>query len=263
MQCCLSLPNVGSPTGLVRLAIAAEENGWDGVFLWDHLHLRRDLRLEVQDPWVVLGAIAQTTEHVRLGTLITPLARRRPWKLAKELVTLDHLSEGRAVLGVGLGEPPDDDFASFGDPADPRERATLLDDGLAVVAGLVTGEPFRHDGPRYHVDAAFLPAAVQRPRPPIWVAGVLPHRRPFERAARWDGVVPLSPTELVTPDDVAAVLAITGRRDRFDVVVTGHPDIPLDEFADAGATWLVSSAPPWLDGWRDILLTLAHHPPPG
>jgi alkanesulfonate monooxygenase SsuD/methylene tetrahydromethanopterin reductase-like flavin-dependent oxidoreductase (luciferase family) len=258
----LSFPNVGPATDLVRLAVAAEANGWDGVFLWDHLHLRRELRLDIVDPWVMLGAFAQATDRVRLGALVTPLARRRPWKMAKEVVTLDHLSGGRAVVGVGLGEPPDDDFAAFGDASDARERAALLDDGLAVLAGLLTGEPFVHDGPLYKVDAAFLPAPVQRPRPPIWVAGIHPHRRPFERAKRWDGVMPISATELMTPEQVAEVVAITGQRDGFDVVVTPDFDHSAAEFADAGATWLVSSAPPWLDGWRDMLDKLASDGPP-
>ncbi len=253
----LSLPNVGPASDLVRLATTAEANGWDGVFLWDHLHLSRDLALDVLDPWVMLGAFAQATERVRLGALVTPLSRRRPWKVAKEVVTLDHLSSGRAVVGVGLGEPPIDDFAAFGDAADPRERASRLDDGLAVLAGLLTGEPFRHDGPHFQVDAAFLPAPVQRPRPPIWVAGVLPHRRPFERARRWDGVMPLSADELMTPEQVTAVVAITGAREGFDVVVSPRLDIAPGEFADAGATWLISSAPPWLDGWRGMLDELA------
>jgi alkanesulfonate monooxygenase SsuD/methylene tetrahydromethanopterin reductase-like flavin-dependent oxidoreductase (luciferase family) len=249
----LSLPNVGSPTELVRMARTAEATGWDGVFLWDHLHLSRGLHLDVVDPWVMLGAFAQVTTTVRLGAMVTPLARRRPWKVAKEVVTLDHLSGGRAIVGVGLGEPPDDDFAAFGDPADPRERAALLDDGLAVLAGLLTGEPFTHDGPRYRVDAEFLPAPVQRPRPPIWVAGVLPHRRPFERARRWDGVMPMGPEELLRPNDVAAVIAMTGQREGFDIVVSPHWEHSPAEYADTGATWLVSSAPPWLDGWQGML----------
>jgi alkanesulfonate monooxygenase SsuD/methylene tetrahydromethanopterin reductase-like flavin-dependent oxidoreductase (luciferase family) len=253
----LSLPNVGPAADLVRLAASAEASGWDGVFLWDHLHLQKALRLDVLDPWVMLGAFAQATERVRLGALVTPLARRRPWKVAKEVVTLDHLSGGRAVVGVGLGTPPDDEFGAFGDPTDARERAVLLDDGLEVLAGLLTGEPFVHDGPRFHIDAHFLPAPVQRPRPPIWVAGVLPHRRPFERARRWEGVMPLSPEELMTPKQVQEVLAITGQRDGFDVVVTPHYDHTPAEYADAGATWLVSSAPPWLDGWRATLDALA------
>jgi alkanesulfonate monooxygenase SsuD/methylene tetrahydromethanopterin reductase-like flavin-dependent oxidoreductase (luciferase family) len=258
----LSLPNAGAATDLVRLATTAEDSGWDGVFLWDHLHLQRALRLDIVDPWVVLGAIATATQRVRLGPLVTPLARRRPWKVAKEIVTVDHLSGGRAILGVGLGEPPDDDFAAFGDPAEAKERAGLLDDGLAVLAGLLTGEPFTHEGPRYRVDAAFLPAPVQRPRPPVWVAGILPHRRPFERAARWDGVVPLTAEGLMSPAEVAEVVAITGTRPGFDVVASPRLDIPAAEFADAGATWLLYSAPPWLADWRTELSRLAAAGPP-
>jgi alkanesulfonate monooxygenase SsuD/methylene tetrahydromethanopterin reductase-like flavin-dependent oxidoreductase (luciferase family) len=258
----LSLPNVGPTAELVRLAVTAEANGWDGVFLWDHLHLRRELHLEVVDPWVMLGAFATMTERVRLGALVTPLSRRRPWKMAKEVVTADHLSAGRLVVGVGLGEPPVDDFAAFGDASDPKERAARLDDGLAVLAGLLAGEPFTHNGPHFHVDAAFLPPPVQLPRPPIWVAGVLPHRRPFERARQWDGVVPLAPDDLMRPDQVADVVAITGTRPGFDVVVSPDPAVPLGEFADAGATWLISSAPPWLPGWQDDLAGMAADGPP-
>jgi alkanesulfonate monooxygenase SsuD/methylene tetrahydromethanopterin reductase-like flavin-dependent oxidoreductase (luciferase family) len=249
----VSIPNVGSAVDLVRLAVDAESAGWDGVFLWDHMHLRRDLRLDVFDPWVVLGAMAVQTERVRLGTLVTPLARRRPWKVAKEVMTLDHLTNGRAVLGVGLGEPGDDEFAAFGDPSDPRERAEILDDALAVIDRVWTGEPFRHEGPVFTIEAELKPSPVQRPRPPVWVAGVLPRRRPFERAARWDGVVPLSPSiAFMQPDEVAQVLAITGSRPGFDVVVAQDPAVGVKEYEDAGATWLTTSRWPD-DGWYDDL----------
>ena len=257
----LSLPNVGTATELVELAMKAEDSGWDGVFFWDHLHLRRDLRLDVLDPWVLLGAVAHATSRVRLGVLVTPLARRRPWKVAKEVVTVDHLSGGRVVIGVGLGTPPDDEFGAFGDPTNARERAALLDDGLAVLDGLLTGEPFVHDGPHFHVDAELRPAPIQRPRPPIWVAGVLPHRRPFERARHWDGVMPLSADELMTPDQVREVLAITGTRNGFDVVVSPVPSFPPAAFEDAGATWLIASAPPWIPDWQLELQVLAERGP--
>ena len=190
----LSLPNVGSPTELV--AAGPHRRGH---------RLGRRVPLGPPPPRPrpaprrrrPVGACSAPSPRSRPTGSGSARSSRRwpaggPWKVAKEVVTLDHLSGGRAVVGVGLGEPPDDDFAAFGDPADARERAALLDDGLAVLAGLLTGEPFTHDGPRYRVDAEFLPAPVQQPRPPIWVAGVLPHRRPFERARRWDGVMPLA-----------------------------------------------------------------------
>ena len=156
------------------MATDAEQAGWDGVFLWDHLVLMPGVRLDVHDPWVLLGAMAQATERVLLGTLVTPLARRRPWVVARHLITLDHLSGGRAVLGVGLGDPPDADFAAFGDPSDPRERAALLDEGLTIVDGLLRG-PLSHKGERYQVDSELLPRPVQRPRP---VPALRPRRRP-------------------------------------------------------------------------------------
>src|SRR5688500_9701630 len=127
MRYAISTPNVGDAEWLVDLGVAAERAGWDAFFLWDHVHLIRTMALDVFDPWVVLGAVARETERVRLGTMVTPVPRRRPWKLAKEITTLDHLSGGRAVIGVGLGEPADDEFGSFGEPTDPRERGELLD----------------------------------------------------------------------------------------------------------------------------------------
>src|SRR5919106_1748266 len=121
MRFALSMPNAGDPAALVELAAAADRAGWDGFFLWDHIHA-----LPATDPWVVLGAIAVRTRTVRLGTLVTPPARRRPWKLAKEVCTLDHLSGGRAILGVGLGLPADAEFGAFGEPAEARAHAAML-----------------------------------------------------------------------------------------------------------------------------------------
>jgi alkanesulfonate monooxygenase SsuD/methylene tetrahydromethanopterin reductase-like flavin-dependent oxidoreductase (luciferase family) len=167
-----------APDTLVELAVEAEAAGWDGVFLWDHLHFVRALHFDVHDPWVMLGAIAHATERVLLGTLVTPVARRQPWELAKQVTTLDHLSRGRAVLGVGLGETAEDDFAAFGLDPDDHARAARLDEGLEVLEGLWSGQPYVHHGPAFDVDAEFLPPPVQRPRPPIWVGGIWPHRRP-------------------------------------------------------------------------------------
>lgn len=243
MKHAINLPNMAEPAVLVELATTAEAHGWDGVFLWDHLTHPGDAPPTV-DPWVVLGAMAQATDRVRLGTMVTPLSRRRPQKVAKELSTLDALSGGRAVLGVGLGVPVDTDFAAFGEVTDDRERARLLDAHLDHIAGALGAE-----------------------RPPVWVAGHWPNRRPFERAARWDGVAPLLTAgdgiTLCRPDDVREIVDFVRTRrssdDPFDVVVTAHWEHTAAEYEDAGVTWLVQSwdaEPGWPDMLRDVITSV-------
>jgi len=253
MRTAVSLPPFTDAGTLVAMAVEAEQAGWDGVFLWDHMVLLPDLRLDVHDPWVLLGAMAARTERVRLGTLVTPLARRRPWVVARHVITLDHLSGGRAVLGVGLGEPGDADFAAFGDPGGHRERAEVLDEALPLLDGLWRG-PVEHHGRHFTVETELLPRPVQRPRPPVWVAAVSPHRQPLARAQRWDGVVPLSP-ELgtITPEQLDTYLAGVERPAGWDVVATWAPGVPVDEYESVGATWVVDGAWPqgdWVDDLR-------------
>ena len=263
MRFAVSAPNVGSPTRLVALAVAAERAGWDAFFLWDHLQLVRALALDVHDPWVVLGAIAHATDRIALGTLVTPVARRRPWKLAKEITTLDHLSGGRVVVGVGLGWPNDDDFGAFGEPAVERARADVYDEGLDLLDRFLRGGPVRADGPTYHVDADLRPAAMQQPRPPIWVAVMLSNARTVGRAARFDGVVPITPDATpMTPDAVAALVARIGRTDGYDVVVPRAEGVPADEYAAAGVTWLVEGTWPE-DGWMADLAARVERGPGG
>lgn len=251
MQSAVSIPPFTDTATLVALGVDADQAGWDGVFFWDHLVWSPQLRLDVHDPWVLLGAVAARTERVRLGTLVTPLARRRPWVLAKQLTTLDHLSGGRTALGVGLGEPPDADFADFGDPRDPRERAALLDEGLQVLDGLLRG-PVAHRGDRFQVRNELLPRPVQQPRPPVWVAAVAPARRPLARAARWDGVVPLGREGVLTPGQLADYLSAVQRPQAWEVVAARADGVGADEYADAGATWLVEGTWPEA-GWVEEL----------
>ena len=182
MRFAVNIPPFTDAATVVDLAVDAETAGWDGVFLWDHLQFMAGAHLTIHDPWVLLGAMAVRTERVRLGTVVTPLSRRRPQMVAKHVTTLDHLSGGRAVLGVGLGSPADADFAAFGDEADDLKRAAILDDRLTAVAAMLAGGEATHHGKHTHIDADLLPASVQRPRPPIWVAAVAPHRRPLARA---------------------------------------------------------------------------------
>ena len=256
----ISIPPFTDAATVLDWARRAEESGWDGVFVWDHLQW--DGRVAPLDPWVVLGAMAATTDRVLLGTLVTPLSRRRPHIVAKQLVTLDHLSDGRAMLSVGLGEPPDRDFADLGDEADPRTRAAMLDEALDVIAGLMAG-PVSHHGTHYDVEADFRPLPVQRPRPPIWVAGVAPNRRPLARARRWDGFVPIGSRAHCTPEELAAYLASDGRptADGWDVVAHWVDGVPAQEYADAGATWLVRSEWPATQGWEGRLTETVGSPP--
>jgi alkanesulfonate monooxygenase SsuD/methylene tetrahydromethanopterin reductase-like flavin-dependent oxidoreductase (luciferase family) len=249
-----NLSEYGDPAVLVRLAVEAEQAGWDGFFVWDHMLHRRTQPEQVVDPWVMLAACAVRTERIRLGTMITPLARRRPWKVARETATLDLLSGGRVVLGVGLGAPRDAEFEAFGEEGDDRRRGERLDEALEILAGLWSGEWFAHSGEHYALDEMrFLPTPAQE-RIPVWIGGNWPNRRPFRRAARWDGVVPEKVGgQLPTPDDVRDVLAFIAEERNgssldparpFDVVIGGITDGPdaagverTSSYAEAGATW--------------------------
>ena len=255
MKFAISIPPFTDPATVVALGREAEHAGWHGIFLWDHVQWTAGM--EVHDPWVLLGALATATERALLGTMVTPLSRRRPWVLAKQVTSLDHLSGGRAVLGVGLGEPDDLDFSDLGDEADPRVRGAMTDESLAVIDQMWQG-PMEHAGDHYKVKGDFFPRPVQRPRPPVWVAGVTPNRRPLRRARQWDGVVPIAPAgQVTTPQDLVDYLdlvpAEANQSEHWDVVAAWAPGVPAQEYADAGATWLVASVLPTRQGWVDEL----------
>jgi alkanesulfonate monooxygenase SsuD/methylene tetrahydromethanopterin reductase-like flavin-dependent oxidoreductase (luciferase family) len=249
----LSVPPFTDPAEVVALATTAEAAGWDGFFLWDHLSW--DGRVEVHDPWTLLGAIAVQTSRIRIGTMVTPLSRRRPQVVAKHLVTLDHLSGGRVTLGVGLGDPPDLDFSDFGDEPSYQVRAAITDEALDVVAGLVGDGGAAVHGDHVDVESSLRPLPLQRPRIPIWVAGRAPHTRPLARARRWDGYVPIA-DPLLSPADLAAYVG-EHPRDGWDVVAQWAPGVPAEEFAAVGVTWLMRSVWPQEAGWLDELRGLA------
>jgi alkanesulfonate monooxygenase SsuD/methylene tetrahydromethanopterin reductase-like flavin-dependent oxidoreductase (luciferase family) len=250
----LYLPNFG-PFGdarcLAELAARAEAAGWDGFFIWDHIVFSTSDIYAVADPWVALAAAATATGRIRLGILMTPLSRRRPWKVARETVTLDRLSGGRLVFGAGLGDPPDD-FGPFGEVWSARERAGLLDESLELMSRLWTGQEVLHEGEHYRVGpVTFQPTPVQRPRIPVWVAGWWPRKLPFKRAARWDGVVPeMADGSLPKVSDVAALSGYIARyresQDPFDVVISGHDcwahQPEFEDYALAGLTWWLERA---------------------
>ena len=287
MRFAINVPNFGAwsdPRTAADLAREAEDAGWDGFFVWDHILGARDWQVPIADPWVLLSAVAMRTERIRLGPMVTPVPRRRPWKLARETVTLDHLSGGRLILGVGLGFPPDAEFEQFGEDGDPRVRAGKLDEGLAVLTGLWSGEPFRFEGRHFRVEeTVFLPRPVQQPRIPIWVGAVLPNRAPLRRAACWDGVFPIrmgGQDEMpppVTAADVREVLAVVAAeraggaadpRAPFDVVVSGEtgvdPGRDADELAalaEAGTTWWAEHVNEWRGSVDDMRRHIRRGPP--
>lgn len=250
----VTLPNMGVDAHtLAQLAAEAETAGWDGVFVWDCLYgspQNEPEKKETCDPWIALAAIALSTRRIRLGTLVTPLSRRRPWKVARETVTLDHLSGGRLVLPVGLGAVTEGGFARVGEQMDRKIRAEMLDEGLAILTGLWSGQPFSFSGQHYQVqEMTFLPPPVQQPRIPIWVIGAWPHRKSMQRTLRFDGILPTTMQGEMTPADIQAIKTwLSQHREQttpFDIVMEGETpgDDPvaatviLQPLAMAGVTW--------------------------
>lgn len=244
------------PTGttdeVLDLGSEIEHAGWDGFFFWD------GVGGQAWDPWTILAAAAVRTERVTLGAMIFPLSRRRPWKVAHEALTVDHLSHGRLVMPVGLGALDNGGFSRVKPEAtDRRERAERLDETLAILERAWTGEPVTHIGTHYQIDAmAFQPKPVQQPRIPVWVVGAWPRPKSMARAARWDGIIPsisADPFRAVTPDEVREIREwmIARRNDGTpgEIVLEGVSpgDDPawaksdLRPLADAGATWWIES----------------------
>jgi alkanesulfonate monooxygenase SsuD/methylene tetrahydromethanopterin reductase-like flavin-dependent oxidoreductase (luciferase family) len=247
---------------LAVLAAEAEAAGWDGFFIWDHLAWTPGENKDLADTTVALTAIALATERIRLGALVTPLARRRPWKLAKEAATLDRLSGGRLILGAGLGAQGD--MVPFVDGAPPHELAARLDEGLELVASLWSGKRVSHQGEHFQITEAVLqPTPVQRPRIPIWIAGFWPNRPPFRRAARWDGALPLARGHLLrdlSPEQLARcrdyISAHRRRSDPFDLVAFAATQPrtakTVDAYERAGATWWVEAVDPLADSLTEF-----------
>lgn len=255
----------GDPRTLVDLAQLAEDSGWSGFFLWDHLQWPG--MEPAADPWVALSAIATVTDSIKLGTLVTPLPRRDIVKLAREMITLDHLSNGRLILGVGLGWQAIPEYAAFGHEADLRVRGEMLDEGLGVLSQLISGKSVSHKGKHYQVvtDQPFAPPN----RIPIWVAGQWPAKRPFRRAAHWDGVVPMAKTALeggtLAADNFRELKRLMAdeceQREPFDVVAMGgRAD---QRIADAGVTWHVSPVVPFTQSLDEMKKTIKAGPQQG
>jgi alkanesulfonate monooxygenase SsuD/methylene tetrahydromethanopterin reductase-like flavin-dependent oxidoreductase (luciferase family) len=267
------------PAGDARVAAEiaheAERAGWDGFFVYETVW--------GIDAWVSLTAAAMRTEHIRLGTDLTPLSRMRPWKLASETVTLDQLSGGRVILAVGLGAI-DTGFEAFGEVIDRRERAELLDEGLDILNGLWAGQPFSYEGKHYQIKPTSFPPPpppVQQPRIPIWTVGAWPREKSMQRVLRCDGIMPAvmgddGAFRETTPDDIRAIREYVAANrtltTAFDIVMEGETpgDDPsaaaevVGRWADAGATWWIESRwelPRDADGLKIVRERILQGPP--
>lgn len=230
---------------VARLAAEAEEAGWDGVFVWDHVAYRAPV-VAVADPWVTMAAMAMVTSTVRLGPMITPLPRRRPVKLAREVATLDRLSGGRLTLGVGIGGDTSGELSGTGEQLDDRVRGQMLDEGLQVLQQALTGAPMTHRGEHYVLDGMALQPTPVQPHVPVWAAVRYGRPKPLQRAARLDGVFPI---EVDHPDKLAETVAALGPvRPGYDVAVGAQDDTDPRPYAAAGATW-------WMRGFSPFGLT--------
>jgi alkanesulfonate monooxygenase SsuD/methylene tetrahydromethanopterin reductase-like flavin-dependent oxidoreductase (luciferase family) len=245
------LPN-GDARAAADLAHEAEQAGWDGFFVWEPVW--------GIDAWVQLTAAAMRTERIRLGTMITPLSRMKPWKLASESAALDNLSGGRVILSVGLGAP-ETGWADFGEITDRKTRAELLDEGLDILIGLWRGQPFSYEGKHYKIKPCeFMspPPPVQRPRIPIWVVGAWPREKSMRRVLKYDGLLPSAIDEKgkarqATPEELKAMRGYIAQHRTettpFDIIVEGMT--PGDDRAraaaviapraEAGATWWIEA----------------------
>ncbi|MEU8132486.1 LLM class flavin-dependent oxidoreductase [Streptodolium elevatio] len=250
--------DLADPLVVARLAAEAEEAGWHGCFVWDHLRWREPVRL-VSDPWITLAAVATATERLRLGPMVTTLARRRPAKVARETATLDHLSGGRLTLGVGLGgDRFGSELSKTGEELDDRRRGRMLDESLEVLRAAWSGEPVRHRGEHYTVDdVTFLPRPIQRPGVPVWAAGFPGNAKPIRRAARLDGFFPAN---LEHPGQLAGVVGTladlrAGDMSSYDIAVGLAPGVDPGPYAKAGATWRLAEFDPGvrIDTVRGVL----------
>ena len=247
---------LADPRVFADVAMRAEEAGWDGIFVWDHL-LYAEPVTETADPWICLAAAAMVTERIELGIMVTPLSRRRPHIVAKQAATLDRLSNGRLILGFGLGDDGGardgggGELSAFGEVVDPKTRAAMLDEGLEVLTALLSGERVDHDGPHHKAaGVTFLPTATRPGGIPIWIGGRWPNKPPQRRAARFDGYFVIG---LDGPEDVAeartaidAARALSARNgDGVELVVQVPAGADSLAWADAGASWVLNQVGPY------------------
>jgi alkanesulfonate monooxygenase SsuD/methylene tetrahydromethanopterin reductase-like flavin-dependent oxidoreductase (luciferase family) len=261
------------PQRVVALSKLAEESGWDGLFLWDHMLAAPGMA--VADPWVILGAAAAGTSRIRMGALVTPLPRRRPWVLSRQMATLDRLSDGRLIGGVGLGDDGWSEFSSFGEVTDPVIRGQMLDEALELLQRFLSGAPVKYQGRHYTIDAPpLLPKPRQDPLP-LWGAVRWPNRKPLARIAKLQGCFPIFATAsgLPPPDPgeiVALRAALTGLGAQLDHDIVVRCSLSAEDPAgvpaalaaleDSGVTWVLEGFPPGMPPDR-VAEVVAKGPP--
>ncbi len=282
----LNMPNFGTYSDiniLMKLAKDAEEAGWDGFFLWDHMYLSSRLERNNQfgesftDPWIALTAIATVTTKIKIGTYVTPLPRRRPWKLAREIVSLDRLSKGRLILGIGLGNP-NFEYEGFGEEENLKIRSQKCDEGLEILEGLLSGNPFSYDGNHYKIKEVIFKPKPFNKKIPIWIAGRWPYKNPFKRAAKYDGVCPIcakyegsSPRSLYNSDVEEIIFYIKKFRknmENYDIIIAGKTPIDkieakkiIEPYIDVGATWWSETINDWRGPYEEMLKHIIKGPP--
>lgn len=255
MKYAFYVPNFGycgDAATLAELAALTEASGWDGFFIWDHVQFP-GIEPAV-DPWVALTAIAISTQNIKFGPMITPLPRRDIVNLARQSASVDRLSDGRLILGIGLGGEVLPEWSAFGHEEDAKTRGAMIDEGLEVLDALWSGEPVNHQGPHYKCVCDGFAKPVQEPRIPVWIAGTWPGTKPFRRAAKWDGTFVVSKTAMeggvLSHDDVADLKNLIGAqgstRDDYDIATHGESSGPDDnarstDIADAGVTWWIEA----------------------
>jgi alkanesulfonate monooxygenase SsuD/methylene tetrahydromethanopterin reductase-like flavin-dependent oxidoreductase (luciferase family) len=263
----------GEPRVLANLAREAEDHGWDGFFIWDHIMAPG--AMPVADTTVMLAAIGLQTRRIQFGPMVIPLPRRSPWKVAREAVTLDHLSDGRLILGIGSGGDWFSELTTFSLPVNDVLRAEQLDEGLTILTALMSGEVAAYQGKHYTLKSTrFLPAPIQK-RIPIWIAATWPKPRPFRRAAKYDGVAPISPdlqTDL-TAEQMRGVCVLIEKNRRetapFDIIHFGttagrsreEDTEKVAAFAEAGATWCLEAPSPVISTVAQVRERIRFGPP--
>jgi alkanesulfonate monooxygenase SsuD/methylene tetrahydromethanopterin reductase-like flavin-dependent oxidoreductase (luciferase family) len=262
------------PQRVVQLAQQTEEAGWDGLFLWDHMLAFPGMA--VADPWVVMAAVAAVTQRIRLGALVTPLPRRRPWVLSRQMASLDRLSQGRLIGGFGLGDDGWSEYSAFGEAVDPVIRGQMLDESLELLQRFLTGEPVNHDGAHYTVHAPpLLPAPLQSPLP-LWGAVRWPNQKPLARIAKFQGCFPIfhTPGALPPPDPadietLHSALLERGAASDIDIAVrctlsaetAASVPATVASLEHSGVTWMLEAIAPGTP--VDAVTRIVERGPPG